>query len=639
MMNLNINLTLGSPGAESLVNTAPSSEDDAGDSFSLKLADELSEQELTPSLLLEDTRAIDPALLELIAARQKVAADAETTSTKDGRVWLDDPLAGLPSQQDIPVEVVGTAEDDKPWLDIIEKAKSYSPALQANKIAGDSPAEVGVLQDLSAPIVDDGLTSLAGDAATALLTEQAGVASTVADTASLQVATDQTVDTSAAATVAVNQADPQQPAVAVDAPTAEQLKTAPQSSVTDLPVDQPDVMTQVFQSSDTLSAAATATVAVQTAAVDAQPTARPMDGGAEVKVAAAVAGQEFAVDAKTDAKTDELSAQLVVTPADSLAEPAKVTAAPVQGATTPEQALKTSDSVQPTVLTSDSALNQQQPSADPLQQALQANEVLAGAGSISRPGLTTTAGSDKAPAANAFAEHLKAVNHQTQQQQQQQSDAEQQPGQGKAKASVEAMLTNLTAQPAQTAPAFVQQLQQVQQATEASLPQSAVVQPLTPAAATSSASPALLSARPADSLMTWQAPLALTEPGAAQQLKDRVMVQIQQKLQTAEVQLHPEELGSIQIKMNLQQDQLSVQFVVQQQAAKEALEQQMPKLRDLLEQQGIALTEGQVEQRQSGAQQDQRQARSGPSGSDDADLATVQTVQVRVSDRMVDFYA
>jgi flagellar hook-length control protein FliK len=637
MMNLNINLTLGSPGAESLVNTAPSSEDETGDSFSLKLADELSEQELTPSLLLDDTRAIDPALLELIAARQKVAADAETTTTKDGRVWLDDPLAGLPGQQDIPVEVVGTAEDDKPWLDIIEKAKSYSPALQANKIAGDSPAEASVFQDLSAPIVDDVLTSLVGDAATALLTEQAGVVSTVADAASLEVASDHTADISAAATGAVHQADPQQSAVAVDVVTAEQLKTASQNSVTELPVDQPDVMTQVRQSPDTFSATNNAPVAVLTEAVDAQPTARPTDGGPEVKVVAALAGQEFVVDAKTDAKTDEFSAQLAFTSADPVTEPTKVTAASAQSAKIPEQALKTSDSVQPTVLTSDSALNQQQPSADPLQQALQANEALAGAGSIYRPGLTTTAGTDKAPAANAFAEHLKAVN-QTQQQQQQQSGAEQQPGQGQAKASVEAMLTNLAAQPAQTAPAFVQQLQQVQQATEASLPQSAVVQPLTQAA-TTSASPALLSARPADSVMTWQTPLTLTEPGAAQQLKDRVMVQIQQKLQTAEVQLYPEELGSIQIKMNLQQDQLSVQFVVQQQAAKEALEQQMPKLRDLLEEQGITLTEGQVEQRQSGAQQEQRQARSGQAGSDEADLATVQTVQMRVSDRMVDFYA
>ena len=633
MMNLNINLTLGSPGAESLVNTAPSSEDEAGDSFSLKLADELSEQELTPSLLLDDTRAIDPALLELIAARQNLAADAETTSTKDGRVWIDDPLAGLPSQQDIPVEVVDLAEDDKPWLDIIEKAKNYSPALQANKIAGDSPVEAGVLQDLTASIGDDGVKGLTEGAATALLTEPAGVVSTVADAPSLLVASDQTVDTRAA--VAVDQADPQQPAIAVDVPTAEQFKTVAKSSLTVSTVAQPDVVTQDLQNADTLSVAATATVAVQTAAVDAPPSVRSMGTDAEIKAVAAVAGQAVL----GDVQTDELGTQQLVMSADAGSEPAKVTAAPVQGVKTTEPALKTSESVQPPALTSDHALNQQPPSADPLQQALQANEMLAGAGTISRAGLTTTAGLDKAPAANAFAEHLKAVNQTQQQQQQQQSDAEQQPSQGKAKASVEAMLTNLTAQPAHSAPAFVQQLQQVQQATEATLPQSALGQLLTPATVTSSASPALLSARPADSVMTWQAPLALTEPGAAQQLKDRVMVQIQQKLQTAEVQLHPEELGSIQIKMNLQQDQLSVQFVVQQQAAKEALEQQMPKLRDLLEQQGIALTEGQVEQRQSGTQQEQRQARSGQSGSDDADVATVQTVQVRVSDRMVDFYA
>ena len=118
MMNLSINLTLGSPGAESVLNTAPAPEEGAVDSFSLKLADELSEQELTPPIKVEDTRAVDPALLEAIAARQKLAADSEAASAKDGRVWVDDPLQGLPIVAENEAELTGTVTEDKPWFDI-----------------------------------------------------------------------------------------------------------------------------------------------------------------------------------------------------------------------------------------------------------------------------------------------------------------------------------------------------------------------------------------------------------------------------------------------------------------------------------------------------------------------------------------
>ena len=251
------------------------------------------------------------------------------------------------------------------------------------------------------------------------------------------------------------------------------------------------------------------------------------------------------------------------------------------------------------------------------------------------------ASNDKAPAANAFAQHLKTVNQQ-QLQQQQQSGAEQQArqGQAQAQATAEAIVSTQPVQPvAGTAP-FAQLLPQqpVQPISEHTATASTLTQSQGQSVASGVAHTSLSSQRPAETA-GWQPPLALSEPAAAQQLKDRVMVQIQHKLQTAEVQLHPEELGSMQIKLNLQQDQLSVQFVVQQGAAKEALEQQMPRLRELLEQQGIALTEGQVEQRQSGGQQEQRQSRSGHSAETGSDLSTVQTVQMKVSDRMVDFYA
>ena len=129
-------------------------------------------------------------------------------------------------------------------------------------------------------------------------------------------------------------------------------------------------------------------------------------------------------------------------------------------------------------------------------------------------------------------------------------------------------------------------------------------------------------------------------------LKDRVMYQVNQKIQSAEIRLSPEDLGSVQVKVQLQQEQLSVQFVVQQQGAKEALEQQMPKLRELLAEQGLELSEGHVSQQQhSGA--DERpsgraagtQASSADAGVADGQEVNLQQKPRKMSDRMVDYYA
>lgn len=153
----------------------------------------------------------------------------------------------------------------------------------------------------------------------------------------------------------------------------------------------------------------------------------------------------------------------------------------------------------------------------------------------------------------------------------------------------------------------------------------------------------LFAARLNDQVNSSEQPaLQLLEPNAATQLKERVMFQVNQKIQSAEIKLAPEELGSMQIKVQMQQEQLSVQFVVQQAGAKEALEQQMPRLREMLEEQGMQLTDGQVSQQREGTD-DQKQARQRNQafgqGADIDDEPLQQQAMVRVSDRMVDYYA
>ena len=142
--------------------------------------------------------------------------------------------------------------------------------------------------------------------------------------------------------------------------------------------------------------------------------------------------------------------------------------------------------------------------------------------------------------------------------------------------------------------------------------------------------------------------LNLLQQDAAGQLRERVNLMVRQNIQVAEIRLDPAGLGQMQIKIDMQQEQASVQFVVQQPQAKEALEQHMPRLREMLQQQGITLSEGNVQQQ---SQQQERQLaqrdgngsgrhQGGHEGGEDSSVATPAVqVTATVNERLVDYYA
>tara|TARA_R110002167_G_scaffold328713_1_gene535159 strand:+ start:17560 stop:19629 length:2070 start_codon:yes stop_codon:yes gene_type:complete len=90
--------------------------------------------------------------------------------------------------------------------------------------------------------------------------------------------------------------------------------------------------------------------------------------------------------------------------------------------------------------------------------------------------------------------------------------------------------------------------------------------------------------------------IAIFRKDFADAVKDKVMLMISQKLQQFDITLDPPELGNMQVRVNLQGEQATVNFVVQNQQAKEALEQNMQKLRDSLAEQGVDVGEANVEQ-------------------------------------------
>ncbi len=262
------------------------------------------------------------------------------------------------------------------------------------------------------------------------------------------------------------------------------------------------------------------------------------------------------------------------------------------------------------------------------------NEVEPGTQTVSASaGLSlSTAGSESN---QSFAEHQKQQNQQFTGQTASAQAAEQltEP----AEANLETVRTVTTMlEPAVSIPVAAQKVE------HAALLQSPAAAPVSAMSHSAQAS-SQVAALQTEKLETLTANLSLLEPNAATQLKDRLMYQLNNKIQSAEVKITPEDLGTVQIKVNLQQEQLSVQFVVQQSNAKELLEQQMPKLKDLLQQQGFQLTEGQVEQRQANDRRSGSEEKSGHRGyaantNGEVELAHVATVK-KQSDRMVDYYA
>ncbi|MFK8066764.1 MAG: flagellar hook-length control protein FliK [Gammaproteobacteria bacterium] len=109
---------------------------------------------------------------------------------------------------------------------------------------------------------------------------------------------------------------------------------------------------------------------------------------------------------------------------------------------------------------------------------------------------------------------------------------------------------------------------------------------------------------------------AITNPMGTQQWGDelvsRVKWQIGQTIQEAKISLNPRELGPLQIKINIIDDQAHVQFIANHSSVKEAVEDAIPRLREMLEQSGLMLADTDVSQQSA----DNGQATAALSGHD-----------------------
>ena len=132
------------------------------------------------------------------------------------------------------------------------------------------------------------------------------------------------------------------------------------------------------------------------------------------------------------------------------------------------------------------------------------------------------------------------------------------------------------------------------------------------------------------------------DPEFAPELAGRLQMLVKNGVREANVQLHPAELGRLQLTVSTEGDQARMLIVAESAAARDMIEQSLPRLRDMLEQSGLQLAQGDVSERQPGSRDgvasDAATGAGPPSGAETAS-ANSPGITVVHQDRLLDAYA
>jgi flagellar hook-length control protein FliK len=135
-------------------------------------------------------------------------------------------------------------------------------------------------------------------------------------------------------------------------------------------------------------------------------------------------------------------------------------------------------------------------------------------------------------------------------------------------------------------------------------------------------------------------------PGFTGVVAQQVAWQAETRIGRAEIRLEPEELGPMDIAVELDADEIRAEFTSRSAEVRTLLESQVPKLRELLADLGFSLADAQVGQERAAYSdaQSQREGFGKASGSDghvqDADAgATTPVIATRARMGLVDHYA
>lgn len=191
----------------------------------------------------------------------------------------------------------------------------------------------------------------------------------------------------------------------------------------------------------------------------------------------------------------------------------------------------------------------------------------------------------------------------------------------------------------------------------ATLPAASTAQVAGVAATSASALPPLLSVPVGPSAVTTPvaAPLHFTGGDLAvggqnwaDAFSDRVLMIAGKQIQRAEIRLHPAELGSVQIRISVEDNATSLSFTAQNAIARDAIEQALPRLRDLFTDSGLTLDNATVSE--NGARQHDGEQSLAPtiaaeadarteSDADDAGQDTLARRSLRSANQLIDTFA
>jgi len=136
-------------------------------------------------------------------------------------------------------------------------------------------------------------------------------------------------------------------------------------------------------------------------------------------------------------------------------------------------------------------------------------------------------------------------------------------------------------------------------------------------------------------------PVTVGTPQWSQAVGDKVLWLAAQNVSSAEIRLDPPELGPMQVKVSVNQDQASITFTSPHPAVREALDQQLNRLREMFSEQGLNLVNVDVSDK-SFAQREREQEESAKNQANtelnEEELAPVAITQA-ISMRLVDHYA
>ena len=104
--------------------------------------------------------------------------------------------------------------------------------------------------------------------------------------------------------------------------------------------------------------------------------------------------------------------------------------------------------------------------------------------------------------------------------------------------------------------------------------------------------------------------LPVNQPQWGQQVSERVHWMVSHNLQQADIRLNPPELGSLEVRIQVQGDQTNVSFTSPHAQVRDALDAALPRLREMLEESGLSLGDVNVSQ-QSVAQGQSESDRDG----------------------------